>query len=114
MSEPATRVRRRTVATNILVGITALALLLMAAVEAYLVMQLNPVTRVLILLLLELAGWIPLALAVVAVCLRPHPVTFVALGVVGAALVAMLVIAWTVPDASYPYPAPSWPRRGSW
>lgn len=107
-----TRFRRRSIAANILVAIAVLELLLMAAIDWYLIIQLNPVSRFWMFGVLVLVGWLPVALVVTAVCLRPYWVTFIALGVVGAAVLATLVVIWVVPDAQYPYPEISWPRRG--
>ncbi|WP_020077445.1 hypothetical protein [Cryocola sp. 340MFSha3.1] len=107
-----TRFRRRTIAANILVAVAALVLLLMAAVDWYLLIQLNPVTRFFIFGTLLVVGWLPVALVITAVCLRPYWLTFISLGVVGAWMIATLVV-WAVPDAPYPYPEISWPHRGS-
>ncbi|TDP99832.1 MULTISPECIES: hypothetical protein [unclassified Leifsonia] len=108
-----TRFRRRTIAANILVAVAALVLLLMAAVDWYLLIQLNPVTRFFIFGTLLVVGWLPVALVITAVCLRPYWLTFISLGVVGAWMIATLVVVWAVPDAPYPYPEISWPHRGS-
>ena len=108
-----TRFRRRSIAANILVAMAVLVLLLMAAVDWYLIIQLNFVTRMFILAVLVFVGWLPVALVITAVCLRPYWVTFIARGVVGAAVLATLVVFWTTPDAPYPYPEISWPHRGS-
>jgi len=113
VTQSATRFRRRTNAANILVAIAGLALAFMAAADWYLVIQLNPVTRFFILGLIVFAGWFPVALVIIAVCLRPYWVTFIALGVVGVAILAMFVVFYAVPDAHYPYPEISWPHRGS-
>ncbi|WP_374010371.1 hypothetical protein [Leifsonia sp. LS-T14] len=112
VAQATTRFRRGTVAANILVAMAVLVLLLMAAVDWYLIIQLNFVTRMFILTVLIFVGWLPVALVITAVCLRPCWVTFIALGVVGAAVLATLVVFWTVPDAPYPYPEISWPHRG--
>jgi hypothetical protein len=114
LPQASTRLRRRTIAANILVAIAALVLSLMAAVDWYLIIQLNFVARMFMMAVLVFVGWLPVALVVTAVCLRPYWVTFIALGVVGAAVLATLAIVWAVPDAQYPYPEISWPRRGSW
>jgi hypothetical protein len=106
------RFHRRSIAANILVAIAVLVLLLMAAVDWYLIVQLNFVTRMFMMAVLVIVGWLPVALVITAVCLRPYWVTFTALGVVGAAVLATLAIVWAVPDALYPYPTISWPRRG--
>jgi len=65
----------------------------MAVADVYLIVQLNPVSRVLMLMVLVFVGWIPLALVITAVCLRPYRVTFIALGVVGAAILATVLLA---------------------
>ena len=107
-----TRFRRRSIAANILVAVAALMLLIMAAADAYLLTQWNFVARMFMLGVLFAVGWIPLALVIIAVALRPYWMTFVALGGVGAWFLATFIIVWTVPDAPYPYPEISWPHRG--
>ncbi|ANF33282.1 hypothetical protein A0130_03875 [Leifsonia xyli] len=106
------RLRRRTIAANILVAVAVLVLVLMAAVDWYFITRLNFFVRMLMLALLVFVGWLPVALVITAVCLRPYWVTFIALGVVGAAVLATLGIVWAFPDATYPYPEISWPPRG--
>jgi len=112
VAQAATRFRRRSIAANILVAIAAFVLLLMAAADAYLLTQWNFVARMFMLGVLIAIGWIPLALTITAVALRPYWVTFIALGIVAAAFLATFLIVWAVPDAPYPYPEISWPRRG--
>ncbi len=104
--------RRRSIAANTLVALAAVVLVLMAAADAFLLTQWNFVTRMLMLGALVAVGWLPTALVIVAVCLQPYRVTFVALGVVGGAVLTTPVLVWVVPDAPYPYPEISWPRRG--
>lgn len=113
VAQATTRLRRRTIAANILVAIAALVLVMMAAADAYLLTRWNFVTRMFMLGVLIAVGWIPVALVAIAVALRPYRVTVVALGVVGAAILAALVAVWVVPDAQYPYSEISWPHRGS-
>jgi hypothetical protein len=105
--------RRRALAANILVAVAVLVLVAMALVDAYLLTQWNIVARMFMIGVLVAVGWIPATLAIIAVCLRPYWLTFLLLGVVVAAVLAMFVIVWRVPDAPYPYPEVSWPRRGS-
>lgn len=112
VAKAATGFSRRSIAANILVAVAVLVIVLIAAVDAYLLIQLNPVTRFFMFGVLLMAGWLPVALVIIAVCLRPYWVTFVALGIVGALALVTLVVIWVVPDAPYPYPEISWPRRG--
>lgn len=112
VEQATTRYRRRSIAANILAAIAVLVLLLMAAVDWYLIIQLNLVARMFLLTALALVGWLPVTLVITAACLRPYWVTFIALAVVGAAVLATLAIVWAVPDAPQPYPTISWPRRG--
>ena len=112
VAQATTRLRRRTVAANILVAIALLVLLLMAVADWYLITRLNVVTRLFMFGVLVATGWIPVTLVIIAVCLRPYWATFIALGAVGVAVLTTLVLVWTVPDAPYPYPTISWPRRG--
>ncbi|WP_434317549.1 hypothetical protein [Leifsonia sp. P73] len=114
VAKAATNISRRSIAANILVAIAVLVLAIMAAVDAYLLIQLNFVTRMAMLVTLLAVGWIPVGLVLIAVSLRPYWLTFIAMGVVGAAIVATLVVVWVVPDAAYPYPEIPWPHRGSW
>lgn len=111
VTQATTSLRRRSIAANILVAIAVLVLLLMAAADWYLIVQLNPVTRFFMFGVFLVIGWLPVALVIIAVCLRPYWVTFSAIGLVGIAVLATLVIVWVVPDAHYPYPQLSWPRR---
>lgn len=104
--------RRRSIAANILAAIAVLVVLLLAAVDWYFVPRLNVVTRMFTFTVLVFVRWLPAALAITAVCLRPYWVTFVALGSVGAAVAATLAVVWLAPDAPYPYPTIEWPRRG--
>ncbi|MGO4535957.1 hypothetical protein [Leifsonia sp. 2MCAF36] len=113
VAKAVTRYRRNTIAANILVAIAALMLALMAAADAYLLTQWNFVARMFMLGGLLVVGCIPLVLVIIAVSLRPYWVTFIALGVVGSAILATLLIVWFVPDSPYPYPEVSWWRRGS-
>ncbi|WP_314145947.1 hypothetical protein [uncultured Leifsonia sp.] len=106
------RSRRRTIAANVLVACAVLVLLLMAAYDAFFLTQWNVVGRLFVLGGLLLMGWIPVALAIVAVCLRPYWPTFVLLGVVGAAVLATLALVWFLPEAADTNPQISWPRRG--
>lgn len=97
VAQAATMLRRRSTAANILVAIAVLVLLMMAAADAYLFTQWNFVTRMFMLGVLIAVGWIPAALVIIAVALRPYWVTFIALGVVGTAILATLVVALWVP-----------------
>ena len=90
VAQATARLRRRTLAANILVVVAMLALALMAIADAVLLAQWNFVTRMLMLGVLLLVGWIPAAAAITAVCLRPHWATFLAMGLVGAAVLATL------------------------
>ena len=114
VAKSATRDSRRSIAANILVAVAVVVTAVVAAVDAYLLIQLNFVTRMAMLVVLLAVGWIPVTLALIAIFLRPYWLTFVALGVVGAAVIATLIVVWVAPDATYPYPQISWPRRGSW
>lgn len=112
VAQAARRFRRRTIAANILVAIAAVVLLLMAAVDWYFITRLNFFVRMPMLGVLVFVGWLPVALVIIAVCLRPYRVTFIALGVAGAAVLTTLVVFWVVPDAVEPYPQLTWPQRG--
>ncbi|KQR54488.1 hypothetical protein ASF88_06825 [Leifsonia sp. Leaf336] len=74
-------------------------LALMAAADAHLFTQWNFVTRMLMLGVFIAIGWIPVALVIIAVAVRPQWATFIALGVVGAVILAALFAVVWVPNA---------------
>jgi magnesium-transporting ATPase (P-type) len=84
--------RKRSVAANILVSVAVLALLLIAVVDLYLSTQWNFVTKMIMVAVALVVGWIPVALTMIAVSLRPYWVTFLALGLVGAAILGSLIV----------------------
>lgn len=99
VARAATSFSRRSIAANILVAIAVLVLLLMAAVDGYLLTQWNFVTRMFMLGVLVAIGWIPVTLVIIAVVLRPYWLTFIALGVVGFAILASVFVVVRVPSS---------------